>query len=302
MTISGSKKLMAEGPIGLLAGWGRYPLLVARALKHSGHQVCCLGIKGHADPVLADLCDDFQWIGIAKSGKQIRYFQRRHVRHATMAGKLFKHRLLFHSGHWIRHLPDWHCVRNVVIPHFVTRSKNCNDDDFMLTAVNMFADGGITFGPATDYAPELLVKPGSLSGIRLTEDQQQDVQFGWQVAKQMGQLDIGQSVAVKNRVVLAVEAIEGTDACIQRAGELSNHGDFTVVKVAKPKQDMRFDVPTIGIGTIEALVAAGGRVLAVEAGKTIIIDESQVADIAKQHGVAVVAVHEGQHDVRLDAA
>ena len=302
MTISGPHKLTQQGPIGLLAGWGRYPLLVAQALKHSGHQVCCLGIKDHADPALADLCDDFQWTGIAKTGKQIRYFQRRHVLHATMAGKLFKHRLLFHSGHWIRHLPDWHCVRKVVIPHFITRSKNCNDDDFMLTAVHMFADGGITFGPATDYAPELLVKPGPLSGSRLTEDQRQDVQFGWRVAKQMGQLDIGQTVAVKNRVVLAVEAIEGTDACIQRAGELSNRGNFTLVKVAKPNQDMRFDVPTIGIGTIEALIAAGGRVLAVEAGKTIIIDEPQVAEIAQEHGLAVIAIHEDHQGVCLDAA
>ena len=302
MAIFDSRTAVLENRIGLLAGWGRYPVLVAQSLKQAGHRVCCLGIKDHADPCLAELCDDFHWVGIAKTGKQIRYFRQRGVRDATMAGKLFKHRLLFGRGHWLWHLPDWHCVRNVVVPHFVTRSRNCNDDDFMLTAVNMFAKGGITFVPATDYAPELLVKSGQISGIRLTEDQRLDVQFGWQIAKQMGQLDIGQCVAVKDRVVLSVEAIEGTDACIRRAGQLCKRSDFTVVKVAKPKQDMRFDVPAIGVGTIETLVEAGGRVLAIEAGKTIIIDEPQVADFARRHEVAVVAIEDGLKEDYRDAA
>ncbi|MGA2032334.1 MAG: LpxI family protein, partial [Thermoguttaceae bacterium] len=120
--------------------------------------------------------------------------------------------------------------------------------------------------------------------------QWKDIRFGWQLAKEMGRLDIGQSVAVRDQAVLAVEAVEGTDECIRRAGQLCPAGGFTVVKVAKPQQDMRFDVPTIGLGTLETLVAAGGRVLAVEAGRTILLDAPQVLDLADRHGVVIVAV------------
>ena len=132
---------------------------------------------------------------------------------------------------------------------------------------------GIRFAPPTDYAPELLVKAGQLTRRGPTAWQQKDIEFGWQMAKEMGRLDIGQSVAVKDQAVLAVEAVEGTDECIRRAGALCRAGGFTVVKVAKPQQDMRFDVPTIGLGTLETMHAAGGKVLAVEAGRTIFLDQ-----------------------------
>src|SRR5690606_12452047 len=155
-------------------------------------------------------------------------------------------------------------------------SKDRKDDSLLLAVVEAFAAEGIHFAPATDFAPELLVKYGLIAG-RLTRAQEQDIAFGWTLAKELGRLDCGQSVAVKGRAVLALEAIEGTDECIRRAGQLCTEGGFTVVKVAKPQQDMRFDVPTIGVQTIETLVEAGGRVLAIEAGKTIIIDEPQVA-------------------------
>jgi hypothetical protein len=127
---------------------------------------------------------------------------------------------------------------------------------------------------------------------RPTTAQQQDIEFGWRLAKEMGRLDVGQSVAVKDRSPLAVEAVEGTDQCIRRAGSLCEAGGFTIVKVAKPQQDMRFDVPTIGLGTLESLVAAGGHVLAIEAGRTIIIDEAQVVAFANQHKLVVVALND----------
>jgi DUF1009 family protein len=143
--------------------------------------------------------------------------------------------------------------------------------------------------PATDFAPELLAKAGQLTRRGPTASQLQDIAFGWNLAKEIGRLDIGQSVAVKGRAVIAVEAVEGTDACIRRAGELCPQGGFTVVKVAKPQQDMRFDVPTIGIGTIENLAAAGASVLAIEAGKTIVVDQAEVVALADRHGLAIVA-------------
>ena len=274
--------------VGLIAGWGRYPLLVAEALKRQGCQTFCLGVVGHADPKLAEVCDDFRWGGLAKFGRAIRYFRRNRVTRATMAGKIFK-TLLFQRGGWIRHLPDLRTVR-MFIPHFLTRRKDLRDDTLLRTIVDEFASDGIRFGPATDYAPELLVSEGQLTCRAPTPAQWKDVEFGWRIAKELGRLDIGQSVAVKDQAVLAVEAIEGTDACIRRAGGLCKAGGFTVVKTAKPQQDMRFDVPTVGPGTLEALVEAGASVLAVEADKTVVLDEPQLVEFANRHKLAIVAL------------
>lgn len=274
--------------VGLLAGWGRYPLVVAEALKTQGHRVACLGLKGHADPVLAEMCDDFAWLGLGKLGFAIRYFRRNHVEQATMAGKVHKV-VLYQPWLWLKHLPDWKCIQTFY-PHFVTTKKDRKDDTLLGAVVQVFAEHGIEFGPATDYAPELLVKFGVLTRRAPSHAQQKDIEFGWQLAKEMGRLDVGQSVAVKNRAALAIEAIEGTDQCIRRAGELCAAKEFVVVKVAKPQQDMRFDVPTIGLGTLESMVSAGARVLAIEAGRTIIIDERDVVQFADRHKLAIVAL------------
>lgn len=275
--------------MGLIAGWGNFPLAVARALKRQGYEVYCLGIRDHADPALADICDDFQMAGIAKLGAHIRYFRRRQVRQATMAGKIFKAEMLFRRGGWIRHLPDWRCCRTFY-PHFLTRTQDRKDDTLLTALVDTFAEDGIVFAPATDFAPELLVKYGSLTQRKPTRGQMKDIEFGWQLAKELGRVDVGQTVVVKGLVAIAVEAVEGTDECIRRAGTLCPQGGFTVVKVAKPQQDMRFDVPTIGLGTVQTLLDAGGRVLAVESGKTIIVDEADVIEFAERHRLTLIAV------------
>ncbi len=274
--------------IGLIAGWGAYPLVVADALRKQGYHTCCLGVIGHADPRLAELCDDFRFRGLAKFGSAIRYFKRHGVTEAMMAGKIFKVRL-FHRGGWLRHLPDLRTIR-MFIPHFWTRRKDCNDDTLLRAVVDEFAREGIRFGPATDYLPELLVKPGQLTRGGPSESQRKDIEFGWRIAKELGRLDIGQSVAVKNQAVLALEAIEGTDACIRRAGSLCRAGGFTVVKTAKPRQDMRFDVPTIGLRTLKTMIEAGGKVLAVEADRTIILDQPELIDFANRNRLIVVAL------------
>jgi UDP-2,3-diacylglucosamine hydrolase len=276
--------------IGILAGWGRYPIVVAEALRRQGCEVYCLGVIGHADPALAEVCDDFRYLGLAKFGTCFRYFRRHGIREATMAGKIFKVRLLERWG-WVRHLPDLRTIR-MFFPHFWTRKKDCRDDTLLTAVVDEFAAEGIRFAPATDYVPELLVKEGQLTRRGPTAWQQKDIEFGWRMAKEMGRLDVGQSVAVKDQAVLAVEAVEGTDECIRRAGVLCRAGGFTLVKVAKPQQDMRFDVPTIGLGTLETLHAAGGKVLAVEAGRTIFLDQAAVIDFADRMGLVVVAIVE----------
>ena len=274
--------------MGLLAGWGRYPIVVAEALKRQGYYVACLGLRGHTDESLKEICDDYQLIGLAQLGAAIRYFRRQRVTDATMAGKVHKV-ILYQPWIWFRHLPDWRAIRTFY-PHFIATKKDRKDDTLLGAVVEAFAQDGINFAPATNYAPELLVKLGCLTDRAPTPAQWKDIEFGWNLAKEMGRLDVGQTVAVKDRAAMAIEAIEGTDACIRRAGELCKSGGFTVVKVAKPQQDMRFDVPTIGMGTLESLLAAGGRVLAIEAAKTIIVDEPAVAAFANRHKLAIVAL------------
>ncbi|MGO8688935.1 MAG: LpxI family protein [Thermoguttaceae bacterium] len=276
------------GRIGLMAGWGRYPLLVAEALKRQGRQVYCLGIAGHADPALAAVCDHFQWNGLARFGTALRYYQRWGITDAVMAGKIHKV-VLFQPWLLLHHVPDLRTIR-MFIPHFLTRRKDCKDDSLLGAVVAEFAAAGIRFAPATDYVPELLVGEGQLTAAGPSAWQWKDIRFGWQLAKEMGRLDVGQSVAVRDQAVLAVEAVEGTDECIRRAGTLCRAGGFTVVKVAKPQQDMRFDVPTVGLQTLETLLAAGGRVLAIEAGRTILLDAPAVIALADRHHLVIVAV------------
>ena len=276
-----------QRPIGLLAGWGKFPFAVAEALRSAGHRVAGVGIHDHADPKLAELCDHFDWIGIGGIGKAIRHFRRWGVTQATMAGKVHKV-LLYQPGWWLRHRPDWKTIR-AFSPQLIFGSDDRRDDTLLHTVVRAFARDGITFEPATDFAPELLVNEGHIAGRRLTSKQQADVDFGWKIAKSMGGLDIGQSICVKDQTVIAVEAIEGTDLCIKRAGELCR-GGFTVVKVAKPQQDMRFDVPTVGTRTLEVMSAVGAEVLAIEAEKTILLDQHEFATEAKLKKIAVVAV------------
>ena len=285
-------------PLGLLAGWGRYPVLIAEALKRQGRPTFCLGVLGQADPRLGEICDDFRFLGLAKFGTAIRYFKRHAVTEIAMAGKIQK-RFMFQPWFLVRHLPDLRTIR-AFAPHFLSNQRDCKDDTLLMTVVDLFAAEGIRFSPPTDYAPELLVKEGQLTRRGPTTAQMEDVRFGWQLAKEMGRLDVGQTVVVKNRAVLAVEAVEGTDECIRRAGRLCPAGGFTVVKVAKPRQDMRFDVPTVGLQTLEGIVAAGGRVLALEADRTIIVDREELIDFANRNKLIIVAVRESSIESSLD--
>lgn len=274
--------------VGLMAGWGRYPLIVAERLRDSGCEVYCVCLKDHADPQLASICHGTTWVGLAKVGRAIRYFRGQGVTDATMAGKIHKVRL-FQPWVWFKHLPDWRAIRRFY-PHFVLSRADRKDDTLLTALIEEFALDGIRFAPATDYVPELLVKPGQLTRRAPSHSQWRDIEFGWSIAREIGRLDIGQSVAIKERATIAVEAIEGTDECIRRAGQLCRAGGFTVVKVAKPQQDMRFDVPTIGLGTLQTMVAAKAGVLAIEAGRTILLDEAETVRFADDHGLAIVAL------------
>ncbi len=271
-------------PIGLLAGAGRFPIVFAEKARQLGIPVVCVGVRHSASPELAGLAHRFYWTGVAQLGRVIRCFKREGVQRAVMAGKITKS--VIHTPWRLWHLlPDWRMIR-----FWYSRSRKDNrDDSLLLGLIEEFARDGIHFESALNLCPELLVKTGILTRRQPTGGETQDIDFGWELAKEMGRLDVGQSVAIKERAVLAVEAIEGTDRAIARAGELCRSGGFTVVKVAKPQQDMRFDVPTIGCSTIETLHQAGARVLAIEAGKTILLDENETLALADKYGITIVA-------------
>lgn len=279
--------------IGLVAGWGRFPIVVAEALKRQDYEVHCAAVKDHASAELNSICDSVLPAGVGRLGAMIRHFRRNGCAEATMAGKIHKAAVFFRGWGWLGHFPDITTLRGF-FPHLISGAKDRRDDSLLLTVVDIFARGGIHFAPPTDFAPEVLVKQGCLTQRTLSAAQQRDVEFGWRMAKELGRLDIGQTVVVKSQAVLAVEAVEGTDECIRRAGQLCPQGGFTVVKTAKPQQDMRFDVPTIGLGTLETLKRAGGAVLAVEAGRTILLDEQEFVAQANRLGLCVAALDQPQ--------
>ncbi|MGE3999484.1 MAG: LpxI family protein, partial [Planctomycetaceae bacterium] len=193
--------------------------------------------------------------------------------------------------------PDWRTV------HMWLRfaAENKKDDTLLLAVIREFARDNIQVESALQFCPELLVKHGFLTHRKPTPAQWRDVRFGWTLAKEMGRLDVGQTVVVNETAVIAVEAIEGTDECIRRAGELCRRGGFTVVKVAKPQQDLRFDVPTIGVQTIQTMSEAGARVLAVEAGLTILLDEPEVVELANRFGITIVSLNADEVHARVAA-
>lgn len=282
-------KANGKEPVGLVAGWGRFPVQVAQSLVRDGHRVCCIAISGHASTDLESICDHVCWSGVGKLGGHIRYFRRNGVSRVTMAGKLFKADLLYRGSVWIRHFPDLTCVRTLG-PFLVGRRRDARDDSLLLAITRAYAKAGLEICAATDFAPELLVEKGHLAGPPANQRLQRDIKAGWMIAKQMGGLDIGQAITIKDGTVIAVEAIEGTDACIERTGQLCKRGGWALVKVSKPQQDMRFDVPTIGPQTIQRVHDAKGSAIVIEAGKTIIVDQAATYELAEKVGITVVAM------------
>lgn len=274
-----------DAPIGLLAGSGRFPILFAEAARRQGLRVACVGVKYEAPEELRTLCDSFETVGVSKLGGMIRSFKRRGARRIVMAGKITKS-VMYTPMRFVQLTPDYRMMHM----WYKVCCADKRDDSILLAVIAEFARDGMTFDSALEYCPELLVNKGILTRRKPSSAEWQDIEFGWGLAKEMGRLDVGQSVAVKERAALAVEAIEGTDRCIERAGQFCKAGGWTLVKVAKPQQDMRFDVPTIGTSTIENLRKAGARVLAIEADKTIVIDQADVIALADKYGLAIVAV------------
>jgi len=275
---------MAASPIGIIAGQGRLPLAAARGIRAAGHPVAAVGLADQYDPRLPDLCDQFRPVGMTRLGKWIGTFQRWGVHEAVMVGRVAK-ASMYDPLRFVRQLPDWRAARI----WFITTRRDKRPDAVMAAVADELAREGINLLDSTQYIPDLLAAPGAMTRTQPTRMCREDIAFALPLIQRLAELDIGQSLAVKDRDVVAVEAMEGTDAMIARAGSLCRVG-WTLVKVAGPTQDLRFDAPTIGPRTIENMAAAGGRCIAVEAGRTILLDKPDLLAAADRAGIAIVGM------------
>lgn len=270
-------------PLGLIAGEGIFPLLVARGARAAGRKVVCAGFSRNAWPELKREVDHFEWVGVLRMNQWVRALKRRGVSEAIMVGRVQKSQM-YDRWRYFRYIPDlrtaklWFTVlRHDKRPYAVLQAV-CNE----------LSAAGVELIDSTKYVPEHMATPGVLTQRRPTEAQWRDIHFGWELCQTISRLDIGQAIAVMDRDVIAVEAIEGTNAMIKRAGQLCRVGGWTMIKVANTQQDMRVDVPTVGTNTIEELHAAGAAVLVLEPVKTIILEKQKVLEVADRYKIAVV--------------
>lgn len=271
-----------ERPLGLIAGRGRLPGEVARAARRRGRRVVAVVFAGETDAALAAEVDQLVRIHLGELEALIAALRQAGARQAVMAGKIAKTHMY----------GDFGALRaDARALALLGRLGDRRDDAILGALADTLEAEGIRLLPQAELVPELLAPEGPLGSVVPGPEQRRDVAFGWQIAKAMGGLDIGQTVVVRDRAVLAVEAIEGTDAAIRRGGELGRAG-ACVVKVAKPKQDPRFDLPAIGTDTLDALLEARATVLAVEAGRTLVLDREALTARADAAGVAVLGVSE----------
>ncbi|MFM7133789.1 MAG: LpxI family protein [Planctomycetota bacterium] len=271
--------------IGLIAGQGALPVLVAQGIRAAGHRVACIGLADQYVPELPALCDDFAEAGVVRLGRWLRLARRFGVREAVMVGRVSKARM--HDPlRFFRQLPDWRAID--------LWYRKLRHDRRSATLLTVLADDlakeGLVLIDSTTYIPDQMASEGVLTRRQPTAEQRSDIEFAWPLLRQVGALDIGQAIAVREKDVIAVEAVEGTDRMIERAGELCRRRGWTLVKTARPGHDMRADVPTIGVSTVERMHAAGGGCIAVGAGRVILVDRAAVLAAAERLGIAVVGV------------
>ena len=278
------KKYDTHDVLGLIAGGGRLPFLVAAGAKRAGLKVICVGLAGTTDRGLADEVDIFYKVAIARPGAWIRKLRRHCVTRTIMVGRVSKKRL-FTPWRILQYLPDWRAFR---IYYWRLRGKSTQPDTLLCAVADELQSGGIILENSIMYCKEHLATAGVMTGKQLRPSVESNIEFGWKIVKKLGELDIGQAIAVKEKEVIAVEAIEGTAAMIERAGRLCRSGGWTLIKVSKPRQDMRFDVPCIGPDTVRSLAENGGKYLVVEAEKTIVIDKPETIKLADKLGITIL--------------
>lgn len=270
--------------LGLIAGEGRLPFMVAAGAREAGLRVICVGLAGIAEPALAKQVDRFYKVALARPGAWIRKLKKHGVTDAIMVGRVAKKRI-FTPWRILRYLPDWRALR---IWYWRLRVKNKQNDTLLNALADELASGGITLENSTKYCKQHIASDGMMTKHPPGPSVEGDIEFGWRIVKKLAELDIGQAVAVKEKEVIAVEAIEGTAKMIERAGRLCRAGGWTLIKVSRPNQDMRFDVPCVGPDTVRSLAENRARCLVVEAGKTIIIDRPETIKLADELGITIL--------------
>lgn len=263
--------------IGLLAGCGRFPLYFAKAAKKSGYEVVAVAINNETSKEIEGEVDHVEWFNVGSLQSMIDVFLKAGIDNMVMAGGVTKTTMFTNVQ------PDARFMK------VFAKVKNNNDDALLRQLCEEFESEGIHVCDSTTFLKVLLPQKGVLTKRKPTESEEKDIAYGHRIAKEIAGLDIGQTVVVKDRVILAVEAIEGTDKAIARGGQLGN-GDVTVVKVARPLQDMRYDIPTVGVNTINSLVNAKARCLAFEEGKTLLLDKEDVVKAADEAGICLMVI------------
>ena len=262
--------------IGLIAGSGQFPIIFTRAAKEKGYAVYAVAYVNETDREIENYADAVQWLYLGQLKRLIRFFKQNAVSEAVMMGAIRKTRMFTDVR------PD---IKAIAV---FSKMRHTHDDNLLSTFARVLEEDGIRIKASTFLVPELLAPEGCWTRRKPNRSEQADIDLGWRLAKEIGRLDIGQCVVVAGGSVLAVEAIDGTDATIRRGGPLGN-SNAVVVKVCKPNQDTRFDIPAIGTGTIETMHEAGVRTLAVEAGKAIVFDRDEMVDLANRCGIAILA-------------
>jgi UDP-2,3-diacylglucosamine hydrolase len=261
--------------IGLIAGSGQFPLIFSEKARLNGYDIYAAAFVKEADPKIIDYVDVIEWMHLGQVNKLIRFFKTNKVNQAVMMGGIQKTRIFKDIK------PDFKAISMMI------GMRHSHDDGVLRAFAGVLEQEGIKILESTFLVPELLAPEGCWTKKKPTRSQREDMVLGWQIAKEIGRLDIGQCVVVGGGSVLAVEAIDGTDSTIRRGASLGK--DAVVVKVCKPNQDFRFDIPAIGAKTIETMIEAGAGVLLLEAGKAVVFDREKMIALADQHGVIIVA-------------
>lgn len=272
-------------PIGLIAGQGVLPLLVADGMRRAGRRVCCVGLADQYRKDLPARCDAFRQVGLLRLGQWRRTLRRMGVREAVMVGRVSK-RSMHDPRLILRYIPD---LRTALI--WYRQLRHDRRSPAVLKAIaDELQRGGITLIDSTTHIPEHMATPGVMTRARPSAELQADIDFGWPILLESARLGIGQAIAVRNRDVIAVEAVEGTDEMIRRAGPLCRNRPWALLKTAEPNHDRRSDVPTIGESTVRLMAEHGGGVIAVGAGEVIVLDRPATIDLADELGVTIAGV------------
>ncbi|HEX8324312.1 MAG TPA: UDP-2,3-diacylglucosamine diphosphatase LpxI [Tepidisphaeraceae bacterium] len=275
--------------LGIIAGEGVFPMLVARGARAAGMRTVAIGLAGSVWPEVEKEVDVFRTVGLTRLGSWVRELKRNGVDETIMVGRVRKVQL-YSRWSWIKYIPD---VRTLRL--FVTQiRKDKRDQTLLLSLCDALAAEGFPLSDSTKYCPDQLATPGVMTRRQPSTAVWADARFGYELCTTISRLQIGQAIAIADQNVIAVEALEGTDRMIARAGELCKRGGWTLIKVANTNADMRIDVPTVGVQTIEKLKAAGAACLVLTPGKTIMLEKPKVIEAADRLGVAIVGYEGGQ--------